>query len=64
MEAYFRNAEPAPVTNGSIFEPTGADNQISGGYANKKMSPKKASKLAGAVALTAIAWAITKKLMK
>lgn len=64
MEAYFRNAEPAPVTNGSIFEPTGADNQISGGYTNKKMSPKKASKLAGAVALTAIAWAITKKLMK
>ena len=64
METYFKNAEPAPVTNGSIFEPTGNDNKISGGYTSKKISPKKASKVAGAVGIAAVAALLVRKLMK
>ena len=55
MEVYFRNAEPAPVTNGSVFEPTTTHNQISGGYRSNVSSKKvtKAIGLAGAVGVLA-----------
>ncbi len=47
MDYYFKQAEPVPVTNGSIFEPTGTDNKISGGYTSKSKSTQKAIKIAG-----------------
>lgn len=47
MNHYFKNAEPVPVTNGSIFEPTGTANKISGGYTSKSKISNKAIKAAG-----------------
>jgi short-subunit dehydrogenase len=47
MDYYFKQAEPVPVTNGSIFEPTRQDNKISGGYTNKSKVTNKAVKIAG-----------------
>lgn len=46
MDNYFKQADPVPVTNGSIFEPTGLDNKISGGYTSKTKT-SKAVKIAG-----------------
>ena len=47
MDNYFKQAEPVPVTNGSIFEPTGSNNKISGGYTSKIKTSNKAIKIAG-----------------
>ncbi|WP_295773055.1 SDR family oxidoreductase [uncultured Mucilaginibacter sp.] len=62
MQLYLKKAEPAPVTNGSIFSPTGADNQISGGYTSKKVSGKKLGKYAGVAGVIAGALYVIKKL--
>lgn len=62
MTAYLKNAEPAPVTNGSIFEPTGTYNQISGGYSSKNVSNKKLAKYAGVAGVVAGALYLIKKL--
>ncbi|UEG52019.1 SDR family oxidoreductase [Mucilaginibacter daejeonensis] len=62
MKFYLKRAEPVPVTNGSIFEPTRQHNQISGGYTSKKVSSKKAARLAGVVGVIAGALYVIKKL--
>jgi short-subunit dehydrogenase len=62
MTAYLKNAEPSPVTNGSIFEPTHTHNQISGGYSSKKVSNKKLARYAGVAGVIASAFYIIGKL--
>jgi short-subunit dehydrogenase len=62
MTIYLKKAEPAPVTNGSIFEPTGTHNQISGGYSSKKVTNKKVAKAAGIAGLLAGALYVITKL--
>lgn len=62
MQLYLKKAEPAPVTNGSIFEPTRAHNQISGGYTSKKVSSKKLGRYAGVAGVVAGALYLLKKL--
>jgi short-subunit dehydrogenase len=64
MRLYLKNAEPAPVTNGSIFEPTGTFNQISGGYTNKKVSSKKVARVAGALGVVAGTILFARQLLK
>ncbi|WP_158828297.1 SDR family oxidoreductase [Mucilaginibacter lacusdianchii] len=64
MRLYLKNAEPAPVTNGSIFEPTGTYNQISGGYTNKKVTNKKVTRVAGVLGVIAGTVLIARKLMQ
>lgn len=54
MQLYFKNAEPEPVTNGTIFEPTGTDYQISGGYTSKTITPSRV-RLGSIVGLAALA---------
>lgn len=51
MQLYFKNAEPEPVTNGTIFEPNNADYKISGGYTSKTVTPSRVR--LGGVALAA-----------
>jgi short-subunit dehydrogenase len=63
MKQYLKNAEPMPVTNGSIFEPTRQHNQISGGYTSKKISSKKAARAAGVLSVVAGAIYVMKKLI-
>jgi short-subunit dehydrogenase len=62
MMMYLKNAEPAPVTNGSIFEPTRENNKISGGYTSKKVSNKKAVKYAGVAGVVVSALYLLNKL--
>ncbi|QJD97438.1 SDR family oxidoreductase [Mucilaginibacter robiniae] len=62
MTLYFKQAEPAPVTNGSIFEPTRTHNQISGGYSSK-VSTKKASKVAAVAGVALGAFLVLRKLI-
>jgi short-subunit dehydrogenase len=62
MQLYLKNAEPAAVTNGSIFEPTGENNQISGGYSSKRVSNKKMARAAGVLGIVAGALYVLKKL--
>ena len=62
VKLYLKNAEPSPVTNGSIFEPTGTYNQISGGYSSKKISNKKLARAAGVASIIAGAFYILNKI--
>jgi short-subunit dehydrogenase len=65
MQHYFKNAEPEPVTNGTIFEPGNkrSDYKIAGGYASKKIT-KSRTKLAGIAGLAATgAFLIVRKLL-
>lgn len=62
IKMYMKNAEPAPVTNGSIFKPTRQDNKISGGYTSKKVSNKKVARAAGIVGVVASALYLLKKI--
>ncbi|OKS87723.1 SDR family oxidoreductase [Mucilaginibacter polytrichastri] len=63
MQHYFKNAEPEPVTNGTIFEPNGEANRIAGGYASKKVTTSRA-KLAGVIGMAATgAFFIVRKLL-
>ncbi|WP_345952588.1 SDR family oxidoreductase [Mucilaginibacter sp. PAMB04168] len=62
IKMYLKNAEPAPVTNGSIFESTGANNQISGGFTSKKVSNKKVARAAGVAGVLFGALYVLKKL--
>ncbi len=62
VKTYLKNAEPAPVTNGSIFEPTRTHNQISGGYSSKKISNKKVVRAAGIAGVIAGACYVINKL--
>ncbi|MBS7563290.1 SDR family oxidoreductase [Mucilaginibacter sp. Bleaf8] len=64
MRTYLKNAEPAPVTNGSIFEPTGSHNQISGGYTNKKVTNKNVARAAGVIGIVAGTALVLRKLLK
>lgn len=54
MQLYFKNAEPEPVTNGTIFEPGGEDYQIAGGYTSKTVTTSRVQ-LAGLAGLAATA---------
>jgi short-subunit dehydrogenase len=65
MQHYFKNAEPEPATNGTIFEPdtNKSDYKIAGGYGSKKVTKSKA-KLVGIASLAATgAFLIVRKLL-
>lgn len=60
---YFKKAEPEPVTNGAIFEPSGIDYKIAGGYGSKKATKGRA-KLLGIASLAATgAFLVVRKLL-
>lgn len=62
IQTYLKKAEPAPVTNGSIFEPSSHNNQISGGYTSKTFTNKNAGRVAVATGLLAGAMLLLRKL--
>ncbi|WDF56615.1 SDR family oxidoreductase [Mucilaginibacter sp. KACC 22063] len=63
MQLYFKNAEPEPVTNGTIFAPNNDSYKIAGGYTSKTVTPSRI-KLGGiAAAAAAGAFFIVRKLL-
>lgn len=56
METYFKHADSVPVTNGNLYEPTGRDTGISGGWISKNKSnlPLKIAGIAGVAAMAGV----------
>ncbi|RYE11836.1 MAG: SDR family oxidoreductase [Sphingobacteriaceae bacterium] len=53
LETYMKVGKDAPITSGSIVNPTGTYNQISGGYTSKTIAEKRVSTVAGIAAAAA-----------
>jgi short-subunit dehydrogenase len=63
MEAYFKNADPIPVTGGNVLEPVDYGTSIHGGWSLATASTAKKSAMAGLLiaGVTAGLFALTKK---